>query len=33
MNKWWWLAGGVLLGVIVAPKIRAIVPVRIPQVG
>lgn len=33
MNKWWWFAGGVLVGAIVAPKLRAIIPVRLPSVG
>lgn len=33
MNKWWYLAGGVLLGVIVAPKLRAIIPVKLPSIG
>ena len=32
-NKWVWGVAGVLIGVIVAPKIRAWVPVRLPSVG
>lgn len=31
-NKWLWLAGGLVLGYLVAPKIRAWVP-ALPQVG
>jgi hypothetical protein len=31
VNKWWFLAGGVLIGVIVAPKLRAILPVSLPS--
>jgi hypothetical protein len=33
MNKWWWFAGGVLVGMVVAPKLRAIIPVKIPSIG
>jgi hypothetical protein len=33
MNKWWYLAGGILVGVIVAPKLRAIIPIKLPSVG
>lgn len=31
-SKWIWLAGGVVLGAIVAPKLRAWVP-SLPSVG
>ena len=33
MNKWWYLAGGILVGVIVAPKLRAIIQIKLPSVG
>lgn len=31
-NKWLWLVGGVILGAIVAPKLRSFVP-RLPSYG
>lgn len=32
-SKWVWLAAGVLLGAVVAPKIRSLTGGRLPQVG
>lgn len=33
MNKWLWFGAGVLLGAVVAPKLRALTGGRLPQVG
>lgn len=33
MNKWWWFAGGLVVGAIVAPKIRALTGGRLPSIG
>jgi len=32
MNKWWWFAGGLVVGVVLAPKIIGLSPVKVPQV-
>jgi hypothetical protein len=32
-NKWLWFAGGVAVGFLVAPKLRAWVPAAVPQFG
>lgn len=32
MSKWWYLAGGVVLGAIVGPKLRSLLPINLPTV-
>lgn len=33
MNPWLVLAIGVLVGAVAAPKVRALIPVRLPTIG
>ncbi len=30
--KWWYFAAGLVVGVVLAPKVMAISPVKLPQV-
>lgn len=32
-RKWWWAAGGLVVGVLVGPKLRAWLPVSLPGRG